>query len=103
MNTPPEPMKVWRCPVHGGQLTEGQRCRVVTKRSGNRITHCHEAEEVEVIPVDSVREFVTAIDFEVGCMEHYGETTLGTLGKLAREMAEPIRKVLEDWASKEQG
>lgn len=43
-------LKVWRCPVHGGQLTEGQRCRVVVKRTRNRITHCHETEEVEVVP-----------------------------------------------------
>jgi hypothetical protein len=30
----------------------------------------------------------------IGCMEHYGATKPGVLGKLAREMSEPIRAAL---------
>jgi hypothetical protein len=42
-----------------------------------------------------------AVDFEVGCMEHYAEEKGGMLGKLAGEMAEPLRAALD--SSREDG
>lgn len=39
--------------------------------------------------------FRGAVEFEVGCMEVYGAEKPGTLGKLAREMAEPLRAALD--------
>jgi len=40
-------------------------------------------------------KFRGAVDFEVGCMEDYAAEKGGMLGKLAGEMAEPLRAALD--------
>ena len=48
---------------------------------------------------ERLEAFIDAVAFEVGCMEHYGVTKPGTLGKLAREMSAPLRRALTVLAS----
>lgn len=45
---------------------------------------------------ERVKKFIEKVEFEVGCMRHYAEGRRDTLGKLAREIAEPLEAALAE-------
>ena len=65
-----------------GPITEAEKLR--------------EERDAAVLSLAIHKRVIGDIEFEVGCMEHYGAEKSGMLAKLAREMAQPIREHL-DW------
>jgi hypothetical protein len=45
---------------------------------------------------ERVQNFIEKVEFEVGCMQHYAKGRRDTLGKLAREIAEPLETALAE-------